>query len=93
MQRIAWVRQRQLSYFLFDYVAVLFRVVTVYPDLKPYMQEINVSISVSVLIHYILPYGYSTSYIFNVHCMCFVFFINQLVVVSYILLCAILGQC
>jgi len=34
--------------FFCDYVAVLFRVITVYPDLKPYMQEINVSISVSV---------------------------------------------
>jgi len=30
------------------YVVVLFRVITVYPDLKPFTQEINVSISVSV---------------------------------------------
>ena len=32
-------------------VVVLFRVITVYPDLKPFMQKINVSISVSILIH------------------------------------------
>jgi len=31
------------------YVVVLFRVIAVYPDLKPFMQEINVSVSVSVL--------------------------------------------
>jgi len=29
------------------YVAVLFRVITVYPDLKPYKEDVNVSISVS----------------------------------------------
>jgi len=43
--------------FCTDYVVVLFRVVTVYPDLKPYMEDVNVSISVSVFIHEILLHG------------------------------------
>ena len=33
------------------YVVVLFRVITVYPDLKPFTQEINVYISVGVFVH------------------------------------------
>ena len=37
-------------------VVVLFRVITVYLDLKPFTQEINVSIAVSVLIHVFLYY-------------------------------------
>ena len=41
-----------LSYeFFVVNVVVLFRVITVYQDLKPFTQEINVSISVCVSIH------------------------------------------
>ena len=42
--------------FCCEYVVVLFRVITVYPDLKPFKQEINVSISVRVFFSYSLTW-------------------------------------
>jgi len=49
-------------FFCCEYVVVLFRVITVYPDLKPFTQEINVTITVSVFLHILSSRGLSYSH-------------------------------